>query len=255
LTWTPDGESIIFSMSTPGRAVSWPIDMPSTPRGANWTQAPRIVESLVYRADRRGFTNPGGATHVFIVPAEGGTPRQLTKGDRDFGGFQLTPDGRSIVYTVNAEDERQYRQSDIYILNLETGVERQLTDRSGPDGDPAVSPDGRWVAYLGYDYTTDTYIDDELYVMAIDGSGRLPARECGRAPERLPRALRRRVASRRGRADQGRPHHRQRRAGTAQHVRRQRRRRPRRRTRGREAGAPLRAPQQAARDDHDRARP
>jgi dipeptidyl aminopeptidase/acylaminoacyl peptidase len=76
------------------------------------------------------------------------------------------------VYTVNAEDERQYRQSDIYILNLETGVERQLTDRSGPDGDPAVSPDGRWVADLGYDYTTDTYIDDELYVMAIDGSGR-----------------------------------------------------------------------------------
>ena len=42
---------------------------------------------------------------------------------------------------------------------------------SGPDTGPVVSPDGRWVAYLGYDYTTDTYIDNELYVIGINGQG------------------------------------------------------------------------------------
>jgi dipeptidyl aminopeptidase/acylaminoacyl peptidase len=48
---------------------------------------------------------------------------------------------------------------------------RQLTRRSGPDTSPVVSPDGRLVAYLGYDWTTDTYIDNELYVVGLDGTG------------------------------------------------------------------------------------
>ena len=168
ITWTPDGQSLVFGMSLPERPTSWPIDMPARPSGADWTAPPRIIESLSYRADRRGFVNQT-TSHVFIVPAEGGTPRQLTDGDDGFGGFTLTPDGQSIVYSVQ-KDEREYRQSDIYIMSLETGEARQLTDRSGPDGSPAVSPDGRWIAYTGYDWTDDTYIDQELHVMAIDGS-------------------------------------------------------------------------------------
>ena len=175
ITWTPDGRSILFTMSQPQR-TNWPIQMPSRPAGAQWTEGPRIIESLSYRSDRRGFVDPSN-THIFMVPAEGGTPRQLTEGPHDYSGFSLTPDGKEVVFSANRDEdreraEREYRQSNVYALNLETGALRQLTDRSGPDTAPSVSPNGRWIAYLGYDYTTDTYIDNELYVMGIDGRNR-----------------------------------------------------------------------------------
>ncbi len=174
ITWTPDGRSILFTMSR-SSPTSWPIKMPARPEGARWTEAPRIVESLSYRADRRGFVDPSH-THIFIVPAEGGTARQLTQGPYDYSSFSLTPDGKAVVFSANRDEnreraQREYRQSEVYVLTIETGAIRQLTRRSGPDTEPAVSPDGRWVAYLGYDYTTDTYIDNELYVVGINGQG------------------------------------------------------------------------------------
>jgi dipeptidyl aminopeptidase/acylaminoacyl peptidase len=174
ITWTPDGKSILFTM-TSSTPVSWPIKLPARPEGARWTEAPRIVESLNYRSDRRGFVDPSH-THIFSVPAEGGTPRQLTQGAFDYPSFSLTPDGKEVVFSANRDEDReralrQYRQSDVYALNLETGALRQLTKRSGPDTSPVISPDGRWVAYLGYDDTTDTYIDNELYVVGINGQG------------------------------------------------------------------------------------
>ena len=175
ITWTPDSRSILFSMDVPQR-TSWPIAMPARPTGATWTEGPRIVESLSYRSDRRGFTEPAHA-HLFMVPAEGGTPRQITEGPHSYSGFSLTPDGREVIFSANRDAnreraEREYRQSEVYALTIETGAIRQLSQRSGPDTNPAVSPDGKWVAYLGYDYTTDTYIDNELYVVAIDGRNR-----------------------------------------------------------------------------------
>ena len=172
LVWTPDGKSIAFTMLVPKRE-SWPIRMPARPEGAKWTEAPRIVESLTYRADRQGFIEQG-LTQIFIVPAEGGTPRQITDGQYNYGGeFGFTNDGQEIILsTGRGKDwEREYRQSDVYALNVSSGALRQLTTRSGPDTNPVLSPDGKWVAYLGYDWTTDTYIDNELYVISASGTG------------------------------------------------------------------------------------
>ncbi len=76
--WSPDGKSIAYSMFVPQKN-KWTISMPSEPTGAKWTAAPRIVESLHYRQDQIGFLDEG-YTHLFVVHADGGTPRQLTDG-------------------------------------------------------------------------------------------------------------------------------------------------------------------------------
>lgn len=173
IAWTPDSKSIAFTMLVPKRET-WPIRMPARPEGARWIEAPRIVESLSYRADRQGFVDQG-LDQIFMVPAEGGTERRVTDGEYDYGGpFSFTPDGREVVFSVGRGPnwEREYRQSEVYALNVTSGALRPLTTRSGPDTSPTISPDGRWIAYLGYDYTTDTYIDNELYVASLDGSGR-----------------------------------------------------------------------------------
>src|SRR5918999_4511227 len=76
LAWSPDGTQLSFTSLVEERN-SWPIKLPKAPSGAKWTEPPRIVERLQYRRDRSGFTD-NGFRHIFVVPAIGGTPRQLT---------------------------------------------------------------------------------------------------------------------------------------------------------------------------------
>ncbi len=169
--WAPGGEQIAFTMSVPSDNP-WPISLPGKPAGAKWTEAPKVVNRLQYRRDRRGYIDEG-YTHLFVVPADGGTARQLTRGDWNHNGAAWTPDGMEILFTsLRVEDaEHEWRQSDIYSVQVATGTIRRLTDRSGPDGSPLPSPDGRRIAFTGNDLTTDTYITRKLYVMNRDGSG------------------------------------------------------------------------------------
>lgn len=184
--WSPDGTRVAFTMNV-RRPNSWPIDMPSAPEGATWTAAPRIIERLDYRQDRVGFTDDR-YRHLFVVPADGGTPRQLTEGDWDHSGAEWTPDSRSLLFTsLRVQDaEYQWRESEIYAVDVESGGIRQLTTRHGPDGNPTVSPDGRRVAYVGYDWVEDTYIDRKIYLMDVDGSNhRLASGDWDRSPSSL----------------------------------------------------------------------
>ncbi len=168
--WSPDGTQIAFTMSVDSDHP-WPISLPGRPDGANWTEGPKVVDRLVYRRDRRGYID-GGYSHLFVVPADGGTARQLTDGDWNHNGVAWTPDGAEILFTsLRVEDaEHEWRQSDIYSVEVSSGDITRLTDRSGPDGSPLPSPDGRLIAFTGNDLTTDTYITPKLYVMNRDGS-------------------------------------------------------------------------------------
>jgi dipeptidyl aminopeptidase/acylaminoacyl peptidase len=184
--WSPDGRQIAFTMQVVMRNT-WPIAMPRAPEGAKWTEAPRIIERLNYRQDREGF-NDDRYRHVFVVPATGGTPRQLTDGDWNHNGVEWTPDGRSILFTSMRVEhpDHQWRETDIYAVDVATAAIRQLTTRSGPDSNPRVSPDGRLVAYTGYDMTPDTWVDQKIYVMNVDGTNpRLVSGDWDRSPQNL----------------------------------------------------------------------
>jgi dipeptidyl aminopeptidase/acylaminoacyl peptidase len=181
IAWSPDGKWIGFAMFTPKPNV-WSIDMPSAPTGATWTPAPRYVSNLHYRADRRGFLE-SGFVHLFIVPADGGTARQVTKGDWNAGarfdgqpgsvGWSFTADGKSIVFDglMDPESDKNYRDSDINIVDLASGTMRKLSSARGSWSNPVVSPDGQWIAFSGFAYVPQTYKTGELFVMRTDGSG------------------------------------------------------------------------------------
>jgi Tol biopolymer transport system component len=181
LRWSPDGKWLSFAMLV-RHATPWAISMPTAPTGATWTAAPRVVDRIHFRQDRRGFMEDG-YLHLFLVSADGGTPRQLTSGDWNVGarfdglaggvGYDWTPDGKSIVVDglKDPAADRTYRSSAIYLVDVAGGAIRALTSRPGVWSSPAISPDGRAVAFTGFDSTTASYRAEDLWVMGLDGGG------------------------------------------------------------------------------------
>ena len=173
LTWSSDGSQIAFTMFVPEIRNPLPVAMPTPPEGADWGPPYTVIDNMSYRADGNpGFTKEGHV-HLFVIPAQGGTPRQLTSGSFSYNGPAWMPDGRSILISSNQREdaEREPSDSEIYRVDVETGALTQLTDRYGPDQGPKPSPDGRLIAYTGYDDTLMGYQPNQLYVMNADGSG------------------------------------------------------------------------------------
>ena len=189
ITWSPDGSRLAFSMRVDPEhptEVGWEIDLP-TPEGAKWTPDPRIIERLIYRRDRVGFVDET-FNHIFVVSAEGGTPRQITRGDFDHDSARWARDGKSLLFSSLRVEDAEYRwqESEVYAVDVATREVRQLTTRKGPDEGPVPSPDGRYIAYTGRDTTTMDYIESSLYVMDADGSNpRALTAEMDRSPGQL----------------------------------------------------------------------
>ncbi len=173
LSWSPDGTELAFSMLV---AKSNPVlvKAPKKPKGAKWAASPRVTTRVKHEADGRGYLEPGFSQY-FIIPAEGGTARQVSHGNfMHRGTAQWTPDGKGLLFSSNRNEnwEYDYVNSEIYHLNLENQQYTTLTDRQGPDYNPVVSSDGKKIAYLGYTDKVQTYQINELNIMDIDGSNK-----------------------------------------------------------------------------------
>lgn len=178
--WSPDGSQIAFVAIVPAKD-KWSIELPAAPEGATWSEPPRILDRLHYRQDRVGFRDPG-FSHLFVVPAESGSARQLTDGewhvgaqfDGLFGGAGLgwMPDGQTIVFDGwNEPDwDMAYRRSHIYAIDTDSEEITQLTSEAGYWLGPEVSDDGRQIAYSGYPASEATYEMARVHVMNADGS-------------------------------------------------------------------------------------
>ena len=172
--WSPDGEWIAFTSRVSDRADFAGVDLPDRPDGAQWEREPKVVERPAYKRDGIGYVDTGW-THVFVVPADGGTPRQLTDGDWNHSSIQWSPDGTEIYFTSfrheDADRPEHWQELEIYAVSVGSGEIRQLTSRRGPDGSPVPSPDGALIAYTGIDAHDDTYRNQKIHVMNRDGSG------------------------------------------------------------------------------------
>jgi dipeptidyl aminopeptidase/acylaminoacyl peptidase len=92
------------------------------------------------------ISNMSGRNNLWLVPAEGGWPVQLTVGDQRQTSPAWSPDGKWIAYQSDYDGDEQW---DIFLASPKTGKVVNLTStREIAETDPTWSPDGRYLAYL-----------------------------------------------------------------------------------------------------------
>jgi dipeptidyl aminopeptidase/acylaminoacyl peptidase len=94
---------------------------------------------------------------------------ELAKVDR-LGGFDVSPDGKRIVYSVGTPVIAENRtKSAIWLASAAGGAPRILTSGDKRDSDPVFSPDGRRIAFL-------SNRDGSSQIWTVDLTGGEPAK-------------------------------------------------------------------------------
>lgn len=174
LAWSPDGKSIAYTMLVKDEGLKLGKAPAGKPEGAKWAEPLEVHDLLAYRADGEGYIEPG-FEKIFVVPASGGAPRQLSFGPyHDGGPLSWSRDGKTLYFGANRKPdwENDPVESEIFALDVASGGIVRLTDRNGPDGNPVASPDGSKIAWLGFDDNLRAYENAQIYVMNRDGMGR-----------------------------------------------------------------------------------
>ncbi len=170
IIWSPDGTMIAFTMSVDAKDKPLKVSLPKKPKGAKWSPPVKYVSKARYQRDGRGIIDPS-FRHIFVVPADGGTARQLTSGDYNHGGrLTFTPDSNEVIFSADRHDDWEYRtrERDLYAVSL-NGALRQITDVPGVEYAPTVSPDGKTLAYLASDNQKLAYRPAQLMTMPLPG--------------------------------------------------------------------------------------
>jgi len=185
--WSPDGKWIAYARA-PGDEEQGEGGRGAEGQREGWIAANaishtldakrfdgRVITAIRYKRDGTLTLLPDPSirkkSQLFVVPAAGGEPRQLTSLPFDVGGVVWSRDGRTLFFTGNPEQDNEYNEENtqqIYAVAVAGGEPRALTRNPGSETAPAISPDGKMLAYVS---TADRGSQPEVMVVALGADG------------------------------------------------------------------------------------
>jgi len=171
VSWSTDGKLIAFTMGVKGKKQTL-AKARKNPKGAKWAEPVKVIDTIPYQFDGKGIVEPE-YEHIFVIPAEGGTPRQVTNGAFNHRGpLEWDEESKNILFASNRHEDwpLESRESDIFSVSVKYGELTQLTNDEGAEYNPRFSKDNKKIAYLAVPKKPLAYQNTQLRVMDKDGS-------------------------------------------------------------------------------------
>ncbi len=172
--WSPDGRWIAFTSSVFPDCPDDACNRARDDAAEKSKVKARVYDHLLYR--HWVHWSDGKRSHLFLVAASGGAPRDLTqRADYDVppdergdaNDFNFSPDSKELCFTAVADrPEAISTNGDLFLVPTSGGEPKRITSNPGFDGHPAYSPDGRFIAY--HSQKTPEYESDRWRLMLFD---------------------------------------------------------------------------------------
>ena len=155
--WSPKGTHLAFLSSVYSDAPDDESNRKRMEEAEASKVKGRVFDHLLVRHWNAWWD--GTRSHLFVVPAVGGSAVDVTPGDFDtppiaLGGSQdydYSPDGTEIAFVRNSDPELRLglgTNNDIFLVGTGGGEAKKLTANKANDHSPRFSPDGKYLAYL-----------------------------------------------------------------------------------------------------------
>ncbi len=168
LSWSPDGKWLAFTMNVKGKSTSI-VKSRTKPDGASWAKKPITVTTTRYQYDGRGIVEPS-YRHVFVVPADGGTARQLTNGNfNHYGSLAWSADSKDIFFSAHRSDDWELisGETNLYKITVSNKKLEQITSMPGEERSPSISPNGEVIAFYVKERRPLAYTPSRIAVMHL----------------------------------------------------------------------------------------
>ena len=168
LSWSPDGKWLAFTMNVKGKSISL-VKSRTKPDDASWAKKPITVTTTRYQYDGRGIVEPS-YRHVFVVPADGGTARQLTDGNfNHYGSLAWSADSKDIFFSAHRSDDWELisGESNLYKITVSNKKLEKITSMPGEERSPSISPNGEVIAFYVKERRPLAYTPSRIAVMNL----------------------------------------------------------------------------------------
>jgi dipeptidyl aminopeptidase/acylaminoacyl peptidase len=154
--WCPDSKNLVFSAN----------DIKSKEEKEKEKKGEDVV--YVYEGPNSQYRK-GNWSNLWHFCLSSKKEKQITKEKMIVRGFDVSPDGKRIVYVFRNENTRNNANlSEIAMVALDDGKITKLTENKAPEGNPLWAPDGKRIAYAAPDDKEWKLASSKIWIMEVE---------------------------------------------------------------------------------------